>query len=91
MADQKTPWHLDRKVPIGIILAGLMVAAGVVASNRDTENRLTGHDKEIAVIAAQRLSERVTTLESQMIDVRASLQRIEAKLDRLVEAKADRR
>lgn len=88
--NNKTPWHLDRKVPLGIIAAGLITAATMVASTRDVENKLAAHEKELAVIAAQRISERLTALETRMLDVSASLNRIEQQLDRLVESKKDK-
>ena len=91
MSDNKTPWHLDRKVPIGIILAGLMTFGTMVANNRDVENKIATHEKALAVIAAQRVSERLASLESQMQDVRTALIRIENKLDRAIESKQDRR
>ena len=91
MSDNKTPWHLDRKVPIGIIIAGLITAGSMVAANRDMENKIATHEKALAIIEAQRVSERLVALETQMLDVRASLLRIEAQLNRLVEAKQDRR
>lgn len=87
MSDPKAPWHLDKKVPIGIIIAGLLTAGSMVAKDRDTDNKLASHDKALAVIEAQRISERLASLESQVLDVRSSLNRIEAKLDRMVEFK----
>lgn len=84
------PWHLDKKVPIAIILTLLIQCATIIwwgsAITKDSED----HSRRLAKIEEQKSSERLATVESQVSDARSSLARIEAKLDRLIEAKLDR-
>lgn len=80
-------WHLDKKVPISIIVSLLLQCAALIwwanGITKDSED----HSRRLAQIESQRASERLAALESQMIDSRGSLSRIEGKLDRLIETR----
>lgn len=80
---QKEEWHLDKKVPIGIIVALILqtVAFFTVATAWKTtvDNRI-GRLEEIASNNSNQ-SERIIILEQQLKFIVESLSRIEQKLD----------
>lgn len=91
MTEQPDPdnhWHLDKKVPITLVilivaqLAVFLLFAGRVMQ-RDEEQ-----ERRIAAIEARDVTNRVGILESRLADVRDGIQEIKGKLDRLIEAKA---
>lgn len=82
-------WHLDKKVPITMILvllvqlaSGLWFAARMVQRDEDQERRLNSIEQ---AAAQQNYSGRMTALESQIADLKAGVNRIDGKLDRLIE------
>ena len=80
-------WHLDKKVPIAFTLTLIIQCATLIwwanSITKDSED----HARRLAQIESQRANERIGVLESQISDARGALTRIEAKLDRLIEAK----
>ena len=93
MDSQNTPrpseedhrWHIDRKVPLALVylLIGQFLCGVVLAVNMFSQ--VAGQDKRITNIENQRVSERLVTLESQMSDTKALLQRVDSNLLRLLE------
>jgi len=83
-------WHLDKKVPIGIILAILMQGLGAVLYVARMEARL---DQRLALIEADNrqlhLKDDDTTRqrEADAAALVSRLDRLEAKLDRLIETR----
>lgn len=75
-------WHLDKRVPIALILAialqtgGALVWAGAASERLKTLEARSARTDEMV--------ERTARLEEQAKAMRASLGRIEAKLDRAV-------
>lgn len=78
-------WHIDRKVPLALVylLVGQFIGGVVFASNLMSQQ--ANQEKRITVIENQRVTERLVSLESQMADTKALLQRVDANLMRLVE------
>lgn len=78
-------WHIDRKVPLALIymLIGQFIFGVVIAVNM--YGQVANQEKRLSMIEAQRGSERLLTLESQMADAKALLQRVDANLLRLIE------
>ena len=78
-------WHIDRKVPLALVylLVGQFLCGVVLAVNMFSQ--VNGQDKRITNIENQRVSERLVTLESQMSDTKALLQRVDSNLLRLLE------
>jgi hypothetical protein len=83
-------WHIDKKVPLAIVLAMLMQGASLIwwANGITKDNQ--EYARRISQLESQRADQRLTVLESQMIDSRGSLSRIEGKLDRLIETRGGR-
>jgi hypothetical protein len=83
--DPDRHWHLDRKVPLALVylLVGQFLGGVVFASNLMSQQ--ANQEKRITVIENQRVSERLVSLESQMADTKALLQRVDTNLLRLVE------
>jgi hypothetical protein len=93
--DQSTPppivsqepehWHIDKKVPLALVylLVGQFLCGVIVAVNMF--GQVNNQDKRITSIENQRVSERLVTLESQMSDTKALLQRVDANTLRLLE------
>lgn len=84
-------WHLDKKVPIVMIMAlGIHLGGsvwffrGLVAELEETRRRVGA--LELAR-ASERVSERLAVVEAQTSDVKATTLRIEANVQRLVERK----
>lgn len=80
-------WHIEKKIPVAIVFSMLVQGAGLIwwANGITKDNQ--EYARRIAQLEAQRAEQRLTVLESQMIDSRGSLSRIEGKLDRLIEAR----
>jgi hypothetical protein len=89
MNDDTNPalWHIEKKVPVAIVLSMVLQGAGLIwwANGITKDNQ--EYARRIAQLEAQRAEQRLTVLESQMIDSRGSLSRIEGKLDRLIEGR----
>jgi uncharacterized protein HemX len=84
-------WHIDRGVPLALVVVLLVQAGGIVWWGSGVEKTQNDHERRLSAIDSQRSSERLATVESQLADARNSLTRIEAKLDRLVEQRLERR
>ena len=85
----KEHWHLDKKVPIVLIVVlighlsgSVWFFRGVVSDQQDTNRRVVA--LETAKIA-ERGSERLAVVESQVADIKASTLRTEANVQKLVE------
>lgn len=82
-AMQKEDWHLDKKVPIGIILALLIqtVSGFVIATSWKTS--VDGRLERLEEIVSENKSQgdRIIVLEQQLKFIADSLARIENKLD----------
>lgn len=85
--DNPDLWHIEKKVPVAIVLSMVLQGAGLIwwANGITKDNQEFA--RRIAQLEAQRAEQRLTVLESQMIDSRGSLSRIEGKLDRLIEGR----
>lgn len=84
-------WHLDRKVPIAIIVALLVQAAGFIwwAATQaqiidELRRELTSHRQRIDMLDSNRnaFAERVVRLEEQTRLIYEIVRRIDARLDR---------
>jgi hypothetical protein len=80
-------WHIDRGVPLALVLSMLVQAGGIIWWANGITKDSAEYARRLTTIEGQRTSERLTVLESQRIDSAASLQRIEAKVDRLIETR----
>ncbi|MGB5092678.1 MAG: hypothetical protein WBN97_05145 [Parvibaculum sp.] len=75
-------WHLDRRVPIAMIVAIVIQSgAGLVWAGAASERLGTLESRSIRT---DEVVERTARLEEQSTAMRASLDRIEGKLDRAV-------
>lgn len=72
-------FKLDRTITLSIVFAIFMQTAGALIWAGSAEARLAAVEQR--VLEAPRLTERLARLEEQMIMARASLQRIEKRLD----------
>lgn len=88
--DDDNRWHLDKKVPISLIVAltlqggaGIWFAGKLAQRQDDQERRLT-------TIEGANVSGRIGVLESQIGDVKEGLKRIDGKLDRLLDSSGKR-
>ncbi len=77
------PWHLDRKVPIALIVTIIVQTAGIVWWAANVDTRLAVIEKTDA--AQGGYADRLTRLESAKEDVSRRLDRIEVKIDRILE------
>ena len=87
--DTASHWHLDKKVPITLILvllvqfgSGLWFAARMVERDDAQEKRLSAIEQ---AAVQQNLSGRLGTVESRLDDLRQGIKDSNAKLDRLIE------
>jgi hypothetical protein len=86
---QEDQWHLDKRVPISLIVAlavhlggSVWFFRGLLADQQTTERRVTSLEQ---ARTAERVSERLAVVESQVSDTRAATLRIEAHVRQLVE------
>ena len=74
-------WHLDKRVPIAFVLALLLQTSAALVWAGSARERMARID--VDVLRVQELAERSARLEEQVSAMRATLERIEVKLDRL--------
>ena len=89
MTEQETGWHLDKRVPVGIIFGLLAHFAGTVwlasavfSESAETKRRVASLEQ---ARASDRVAERLAVLESQGQDTRAAVLRMESSVQKLVE------
>ncbi len=80
-------WHLDRRVPLAIIFA-IVTQTGAALLWAGAANERLAH-LEMQMDMFNRMTERTTRLEVQVNYMRASLDRIERKLDRTIDPPPD--
>jgi ABC-type transporter Mla subunit MlaD len=94
--EQSREWHLDRKFSIGLVATIIAQTVGIVwwasaLSTTVAELRTIDqkHDASISALstAKETTSSRVTGLEVSVTAIISNLNRIEGKLDRLIEEK----
>jgi hypothetical protein len=88
---RKDHWHLDKKVPIMLIIAlaghlggSIWFFRGMVAELHETQRRVTVLE---SARLAERVSERLAVVEAQVADTKAATLRVEANVQKLVERK----
>lgn len=83
---------MSREVPLSLVylfIAQLVGAAVVVLGyGQELQSARTDHEKRISAMESQRLTERIVSLEQQMVDAKRVLEKIDGKVDRLLERKA---
>lgn len=85
--EEQNSWHLDKRVPIALIFTLVLQFGGIVAYVSRIEAQGADNERRIRVLEAQKISERLAALESQVGDVKQYLARMEGKLDRIAERK----
>lgn len=78
--DDREKWHLDKRVPIALILTMLAGYAGGITWAAQIGSRLASIEK--VTEATPSISDRLTRLEVNSDAVRASVGRIEARMER---------
>ena len=80
------PWHLDKRVPLALILTVALQTAGMVWWAASISARVETHDRQIAALVqnervalaeARRISEMLARLDERMSQQTLVLQRIE--------------
>lgn len=90
MSDQREHWHLDRKVPIGIIVVLLAQGAGGLWFLSKLESRVFAlESKEVS--QRDRDDRQDNAVKDAMAAFARQLERMDAKLDRLDENGAQKR
>jgi Tfp pilus assembly protein PilO len=83
MSDQDTGWHLDKRVPIALVVTILIQTGGAVWWLSSINSRVSNLEEKVGAVSSQ--PERLVRLETQMDAMRDSMLRIERKLDRLID------
>jgi hypothetical protein len=78
-------WHLDKKVPIALLVALCLQFGGMAMYVSSLKFATDNNDRRISVLESQKVSERLASLESQVSDTKALLNRMDAKIDRINE------
>ncbi len=84
MTPQKESWHLDKKVPLSLIFAMLIQAAMVIWAVADIK-------KDVEVLKSQIMQQhdrderQDKTVGEIVAELRTRLERMDTKLDRLIE------
>lgn len=88
-APSREQWHLDKKVPIALILVAfghlggsVWFFRGIVADIQNTQDRVQTLEN---AKTAERTGERLAVVESQVSDIKAATLRVEANVQKLVE------
>ena len=80
--DEQARWHLDKRVPIALILAILIQTAGALTWAGAATERINQLERQAT--GGSDLGERAARLEEQVAFTREQLERIEEKLDRII-------
>lgn len=80
--EPESGWHLDRRVPLALILAILIQTAGALTWAGAASERINHLERQVTDDSD--LAERTARLEVQAAYMRAALARIEDKLDRAI-------
>jgi septal ring factor EnvC (AmiA/AmiB activator) len=92
MTGREDPWHLDKRVPLALILALLVQTAGMVWWAATISSRVDNHDREIASLVStnagnamerQRVAETLARLDERMAAQTELMRRMEAALARV--------
>lgn len=83
-AREEPGWHLDKKVPLSLIFAMLIQAAGVIWVIADIKKDVEILKAQI-VAQAQRDTRQDTDMQGAMSLLREALKDLNLKLDRLIE------
>lgn len=81
-------WTVDKRVPLALIVTLVVQTAGIVWWASSMASTVASQGARIVAVENTRSGERLAVLESTIGDVRAQLNRIEAKLDRYAEKAA---
>ena len=82
-------WEIDRRVPLALIYLLVAQFIGAILFFGNLMAQVSAQDKRITFIEGQKVSERLVTLESQMVDTKGLLMRMDGNLMRLVERGAN--
>ncbi len=80
--DTERQWHLDRRVPLAIIVAIGFQTAGATWWAATLNERVAQLEQEVA--SRDHFRDRLTIVETQQRELKAGQRRIETKLDRLL-------
>ena len=88
--DDKEPWHLDKKVPIALIITILVQTGGAIWWAATQESRLSSVAMDIVRVEKKIDMQaddpvRLARLEGFREDLARRLDRFEAKLDKLID------
>lgn len=89
-AREREHWTIDKKVPLAFIFALLVQFVAFVWWASAAASRLSAAEDNIVEIKSQKLDSRVTSLEDQFRAVGLQLNRIEGKIDRVIEREGGR-
>lgn len=84
----KASWHVEKGIPLALIymLAAQFVVGVWIASQAFTQ--LENNNARITALEQQRVSERLATLESQMVDSKQLLNNVNLNVLRMLENQA---
>lgn len=90
MPPSREPWHLDRRVPIALIITLAVQTAGMIWWAAQLSSSVENHDRRIASLEAsdlrrgqeaQRVAEALARLDERMVAQTEILRDIRARLD----------
>lgn len=79
----REPWHLDKKVPIALIVTIALQTIGIVWYASKLDSRVAVVEQHVADTKED--ASRLVRLESFRDNLRSRLDRLESKIDRLLE------
>ncbi|MFZ3035376.1 MAG: hypothetical protein WA138_15350 [Parvibaculum sp.] len=82
---ENSGWRIDRHVPVALVLTILLQTGAALMWSGAAAERLSALERRTA--RTDEVVERTARLEEQAKDMRATLTRIEAKLDRVIAAR----
>lgn len=83
MADRRG-WHLDKGIPIAVILTVIALAVTISRDQAKQDERLSLVESSITVLQQTRLADQ-SRAEKKFDELKTDLRTINAKLDRLIE------
>lgn len=89
-AREREHWALDKKVPLAVIVTIIIQTVAAIWWVATMDSRMAGVEARLIEIQSQRLDVRVTSMEDQNRALHVQLNRIELKLDRVIEREGGR-
>jgi len=80
---EREHWSFDKRIPVAIVVTIVIQTLGVVWAASALWSQVQAQEQRLNAIEAQKVESRLSRLEEAMLGVKAQLDRMEGKIDRI--------